>query len=242
MESIKMHTITQSIILHLLPGILIGTLYFILAPIVVDFGYPTIMALIISAIFILIPFELGVLLLQKKKGNDPNYQNIILNREKVSIKSYFFWIITIIVLSGLAFALLEPISNFLRDNVFSFIPTSHHFDFRYSGAYSSNVLLNTYILGFIVLCIIAPIAEELYFRGYLLPRIPLKEEYSGILHSFLFAGYHVWTPWMIVTRTIGFYPFVFAVQKTKNINIVIIAHCIVNTIDFIVAFIFLANL
>ena len=65
-NNITKHTLLKSIVLHLLPGILGGMCFYILSPIVKANGFPTIMALIISGIIILIPFELGSLFYRKK--------------------------------------------------------------------------------------------------------------------------------------------------------------------------------
>ena len=77
--------------------------------------------------------------------------------------------------------------------------------------------------------------EELYFRGYLLPRMPLSDTLAPVLHSALFALYHIWTPWMVVSRTIGVLPLIYVVRSKRNIYVGITAHCLANTLDFLVA-------
>ena len=87
--------------------------------------------------------------------------------------------------------------------------------------------------------IVGPLVEELYVRGYLLPRMP--GNYAGLIHSFLFGLYHVWTPWMFITRTVAMLPLIYAVKK-KNIYIGIIVHVLINSIDAIVGFAFIASM
>lgn len=239
---IQKHNILQSIILHLFPGLCIGLVYFLLVNPVRNAGYPTAMALIISGGLVLIPLELIILWIVKRKNKVSTYQNIIANREPISKKQYVFWIIAVILISGIVFGIGDSLAVFFRDSIFSWIPETHHLDMGYSEEYSVSTLTLTYTLGFVLLAIIAPIVEEVYFRGYLLPRVPKMKGFDGVFHSFLFALYHFWTPWMILTRTIGFYPFVYAVQKNRNIYISIIGHVLVNTIDFIVGFIFVYSL
>lgn len=236
------HTMLQSVALHLLPGAFIVAAYVLLVYPVVNAGYPTIMAMIIAAIIVLIPLELGIIVVVKKKHGFTTYKEIIQNRNSISTKEYILWIVAVILLSGVVFAAGEPLANLIRDNVFSWFPESHHVDFGYSNEFSVRTLMITYTLGFLVLTVVAPIVEEIYFRGYLLPRIPEMKGYNGLFHSFLFALYHMWTPWMFITRTIGFYPFVYAVQKKHNIYIAMIAHVLVNSIDFVVGFVFVSSL
>ena len=83
-NQIEKHSTIQSIILHLLPGILVGCFYFLVRQPVVNLGYPSIFALLLAFAFILIPFELGFLLVQgKKKTGRFTLQGIISYRNSI---------------------------------------------------------------------------------------------------------------------------------------------------------------
>jgi hypothetical protein len=87
------------------------------------------------------------------------------------------------------------------------------------------------------------VIEELYFRGYLLPRMPEKlGGFTAISHSALFALYHTWTPWLFVTRTLAVFPLIDIVKRKENIWVGIIAHCLLNSLDFIIGIIFISNI
>ena len=92
---------------------------------------------------------------------------------------------------------------------------------------------------FIFVAVLAPLVEELYFRGYLLPR--MKGQLAPLLHSLLFATIHVFTPWMIITRTLGLLPLIFGVKK-KNIYIGMIVHILSNSVGFITGVIFITKM
>jgi hypothetical protein len=62
-----------------------------------------------------------------------------------------------------------------------------------------------------------------------------------VLHSFLFAVYHFFTPWMIITRTLGMLPLAFAVKR-KNIWVSVIVHVLANALDLIAATAFIASM
>ena len=66
-NGISEHSLLKSATLHLLPGLLIGGCYFALAPVVKANGFPSVMALLLAGIFVLIPFELGFLIFQKRQ-------------------------------------------------------------------------------------------------------------------------------------------------------------------------------
>ena len=80
--------------------------------------------------------------------------------------------------------------------------------------------------------VVGPTVEELYFRGFLLPRMGYAWKWAPLLHSFLFGLYHVWTPWMFLTRTVGMLPLIYAVQR-RNLNLGIVTHILINLVDVI---------
>jgi membrane protease YdiL (CAAX protease family) len=55
--------------------------------------------------------------------------------------------------------------------------------------------------------------------------------WAAPIHAFLFALFHVWTPWLVVARTVALIPFTLIVQRTRNIYIAIIMHMIINVLD-----------
>jgi uncharacterized protein len=237
---VEQHTMGQSIVYHLLPGLLTGAFYFAIAQPIRNLGFPSIAAFILAAIFILIPFELGFLLYQGKKKNGVlSLEGIVLYRQRIPLWQYLVWVPAIFILVGLIFTILTPVSDFFG-TLFTWLPDTLRLDMGLGGEYSRSVLIITYLFGFIFFVLVAPTVEELYFRGYLLPRMPRWKGWTPILHSTLFALYHTWTPWMVITRTIGLLPLIFIVQRKRNIYLGIIIHCLVNAIDIIVgaAFIF----
>ena len=74
--------------------------------------------------------------------------------------------------------------------------------------YSKPALLITYGLAALFVVVLGPVVEELYFRGHLLPRMQFAGRWAPLLHSVLFALYHFFTPWMIVTRSIAMLPLI----------------------------------
>lgn len=240
--NVEKHTIGQSIGLHLLPGILAGAFYYALAQPIRNLGYPSLAALIIAGFFMLIPFQVGFLLYQgKKKNGTLSLNGIVLYRQRISLRQYLFWVPVIFLLVGLLFAGLAPVAGFL-ESLFAWLPEAMHLDMGLGGEYSKSVLIITYLFAFIFVVLIGPTVEELYFRGYLLPRMPQLKGWTPILHSTLFALYHTWTPWMFITRTIGLLPLIYIVQRKRNIYLGILIHIFANAIDIIVGVAFILSL
>ena len=235
-QQIEKHTIVQSIILHLFPGILVGIVYFIIRQPVQNFGYPSSFALIL-AIIVLVPVELGYLLLKGKQATGRyTLDGLISYRTPIPWWQSILGILIVLVLMAAIFTVSKPVDNILIEKLFFWMPT---LDSGLDGSYSKTALIVTYSIFSIFGVIVVPTVEELYFRGYLLPRIPVK--HSELFHSFLFAAYHVWTPWMFITRTIAMLPLIIAVKK-KNIYIGIVAHILLNSVDVIVGFAFIFSL
>jgi len=236
-DQIEKHSTAQSIFLHLLPGILVACFYFLARQPVANMGYPSIVALLLAYAFILIPVELGYLLyMGKKKTGRFTLQGIISYRNSIPWWQYLIWVLIIVVASGAIFTLLKPIDAFLQEKLFFWVPDTNY---GLDGNYSRTILIVTYSMFLIFIGFLSPLVEELYFRGYLLPR--MKGKYATLFHSFLFAVQHVSTPWMIITRTLALLPIVFGVKK-KNIYIGIIVHILVNMLDLVTGIVFIAKM
>ena len=231
------HTIIQSIIFHLLPGILIGGFYFLIQQPVQNLGYPSIFALMLAIAFILVPVEFGYLLYKGKQANGRyTLAGIISYRNAVPWWQILIWSLIVFIATGAIFAVLKPLESILQESLFFWVPP---LDSGLDGSYSKTALVITYATMLIFGVIVGPLVEELYFRGYLLPRVQGK--FSVIFHSFLFATYHIFTPWMIISRTIGLLPLIYAVKR-KNIYIGIIVHIVVNSLDVLTAVAFIVSM
>ena len=237
LEEIEKHSTTQSVVLHLLPGILVGAFYFLARQPVANLGYPSIFALFLAFACVLIPVELGYLLYQgKKKTGRFTLQGIISYRNPIPWWQYFVWVSIIFVIVGAIMMLFKPVDSFLQKNLFFWMPDVNS---GLDGYYSKSILIVTYSMSLIFNVFLAPMVEELYFRGYLLPR--MKGKFAILFHSFLFAAVHVFTPWMIIARTIGFLPIIFGTTK-KNIYVGMIVHIMCNSMDLLTAIVFITKM
>lgn len=234
---IEKHTTAQSIILHLLPGVLIGLFYFLTRRTVINLGYPGIAALVLAVALILIPAELGTLLVQgKKKNGCCSLKGIISYKNPVSWWQLLICALIVFGVIGIIMMLLKPTEGLLKEKLFFWMPG---LDAGLDRNFSREKLIITYSLYLVFVVILGPLVEELYFRGYLLPRMKWKN--SILFHSFLFAAYHTFTPWMIISRTFGFLPLILIVKK-KSIYHGMLVHILCNTIDFITAAVFIAGM
>jgi len=231
------HSTIQSVILHLFPGILVGCFYFLARKPVTNLGFPSIFALYLAFALVLVPVELGFLLVQgKRKTGRFTLRGIISYRNPIPWWQYLVGPIIIFTLVGAIFTVFKPVDAFLQERLFFWMPDLNS---GLDGNYSRAILIVTYTMSLIFNVFLAPLVEELYFRGYLLPR--MQGRFAILLHSFLFAAIHVFTPWMMITRTLGLLPLVFGVKKL-NIYVGMIVHILSNSVGFITAIVFIAKM
>lgn len=222
----------RQFILHLFPGGAFTLAYFVLGALFYNNGFPPILGFYLASILILFPLEIGLpILLERKKGRR-RLADVFLFREKLPswqiallIGGSLLWAGLVFVVSGSA--LVDPI----RENLFSWMP--EWFDPGYyllSQSYTRPVMIITWALGIVFGAIIAPTIEELYFRGYLLPRMSFLKAWAPLVGAILFTLYHFWSPWLFAVRLIAILPMVYAVWWKRNIWIGIVAHCLLNLV------------
>ena len=235
MHTAKQHTIMQSITLHLLPGLVGVIAYILLAPILMQLGYPAIFSILVAAAVVIMPIELGYLLRQAKLVNTSySLKNIVQYRKPLPKWQYVVIPVGLVIWGFLASGITPPLDNAIAKAWFSWLPEWFViFDFGQLRQYSRPALMATFVLGLFVNGFILPIGEELYFRGYLLPRLERFGKWAPLINVSLFSLYHFWTPWQIISRILWMLPWVYTAWYKRNIYIIMITHCAANTIGWL---------
>jgi uncharacterized protein len=101
------------------------------------------------------------------------------------------------------------------------------------SVYSKTIQFVNWLGIFLITGILAPYVEELYFRGFLLPRMAWMKSWAPVAEAFLFALYHFWSPWQLVTRFLAVLPLVYIVNRKRDLRIGVAAHWLLNTIGSI---------
>jgi len=197
---------------------------------VVRLGLPTNLALYIVVATVLIPVELGYLFYQGRKSNGTfSLRNIVLFREPMPWWQYMvfllpcvFWVLLVFFVVG------PPINRFLVEHPFHWVPEWFTFNSGNPNAYSQSALL--LLWGFYFITNVSGVfVEELYFRGYLLPRISHLGLWAPMMNVVLFSLYHFFTPWENITRILASLPCIYLVWWKRNIYLSIVLHLSVNT-------------
>ena len=238
---IKQHSALKSVLLHLIPGIpiLLGIFIFALPVFATSLGFATelgpLVGFLLSALFILIPIQIIILLYEGQKLNNKiSLKGVIGYTEKSSMKEYVILIPILLVFNIIMFVIIAPpVNDFMVETLFWWYPQ----EFNFQNLMVDPTLLAGYqgvlfglILYIIVAAILASIVEELYFRGYLLPRMEgYAKKWAPLISTVLFSLYHFFSPWENPIRIIGLFPLMYVVWKKKNIRFGIIVHVTLNT-------------
>jgi membrane protease YdiL (CAAX protease family) len=221
------HSVARTLVLHLLPGVLMVAFYALVAPLVRDLGFPSLMGIYLAILFVLIPFELGYLF-YRARTTGSSLGSVVLYREPVPRAQFVALVLGLLAWSAIFYLLVyPPLDLFFIENVFSWLPDAFFLAEDFSR-YSTAALVTTWVLGFVVNAVAGPAVEEVYFRGYLLPRISRFGAWAPLINTVLFSVYHFFTPWQNVGRILGLLPLVYAAWWKRSIYVSMGAHVLGN--------------
>lgn len=228
------HTLLQSLLYHLLPGLgpLLGVFWF--ARLMSGSGFPLAMALFLGATIGVILVELTILYwLGWKRNGRLSLEGIVTLTGRPSIAKVLLLTLGLVVWAGLVQAVLKaPLNNLLLP-AFQWLPPALQpisIDF---GLFSKGALWSMWLVGLVGTAWLAPAVEELYFRGFLLPRMAHLGGWAPLLNSVLFSLYHYWSPWENLTRLLGVVPMVYAGWRYRSVRLTLIVHCTLNTLGML---------
>ena len=230
--SIPQHPLLTSIILHLLPGVVFLAFWFIVAPLVKRWGSPVAIAGSLAILFGQLPLVLGILLYQSRKQTGRfSLRDVIAYRRPAPLWQYLIFVPLLCIWYFQA----SSIWTSLQNDLFTRVPglprwLENPLLVIDQGPYSPLVTTITLGVALISSGMIAPIIEELYFRGFLLPRIDRLGAWAVLLNVTLFAFHHLWTPLVNPGRILAWLPIIFIVWRKQNIYLGLYVHLITNLI------------
>ncbi len=230
-EATEQHSLRRSLALHVLPGALIVVVFAVSAPLVMRMGFPPLFAMVTTGMLVGLGFQLWHLLTEGRKRNGTwSLNGIVLYQEPMPLWQYLVWVplftITAFAINGLT----SPLGAALL-NALPWLPD--WFEMRnlsMLASYSRPALLVTFALYLLLNGIAAPIIEEMYFRGYLMPRLSRFGRWTALVEATLFTIYHIWQPYYWITQFFSMLPIVAAVAWRRNIKLGIVAHMALNII------------
>jgi hypothetical protein len=195
---------------------------------------PTLLLFFISALLVLFPIQIYLIL----KASKNEYGRYSLKTAFENQKKHPLWLLILLGMvcfgfAGLMTLTIMPLEHSLfsplSERLYGAIPS--YFNWRnleILNSYPKMILIITGILYFILNGLVGPIVEELFFRGYLTPRLKINNWLAPLLMTVLFSIYHFWLPFDNIFRIVAFFPAFYLAWNLKNIKIAIIFHCLSN--------------
>jgi membrane protease YdiL (CAAX protease family) len=201
------------------------------APIMEPLGLPMALALYLGAFLGVLPVQLGILYyLGWRRNGRLSLKGVVLLRQRVSAGKMLLLVLGTLVWAALVFALLGSRLDGLLRPAFAWMPSFLRTASEDFSAFPRTVALVTWAVGVVGTAWLAPFVEELYFRGFLLPRMPVSSTSAALVHAALFSLYHFWSPWQVLTRIVAVTPMTYAVQKSRSIWVSVFTHLLLNTV------------
>jgi membrane protease YdiL (CAAX protease family) len=229
------HPLWLSVVLSLFPGVALGAFIVGTTPVLKGWGLDPIFALFGGIGLVIVPLELGCLAIASRRISGSwsplavtDYRSKLPPGQllPMAIGLAIWFIFTLIVwISLLEGWVIDWLPSWVPDSILQFAQTNAEGDPPSAGVFAAFV-----VIAFVFNGLVGPITEELYFRGYLLPRIDRYGIWAPILNTLLFSIYHVWSPWRWPQIAVGFLPLALVAWKKRSIYVSMIAHVIVNIV------------
>lgn len=220
------HSLPLSIALHLIPGALIVGVYFLVQPTVKALSLPSFVSWAIALCVVLFPVLFGLLWLGRQRNGRFSLRGVLKYLDKPVSRGKLIAIVAALIVWFIAVSsLLIPLDNAVYHSFFTWLP--------YEGAGDPTGYLNGYPRTTVIITLAAclpltgfslPLIEELYFRGFLLPRLPQLGRWAPVVNTVLFSVYHFWSPWGALSRVIFFLPGPVLVWWKKDLRLSIGMH------------------
>ncbi|MDE7333044.1 MAG: CPBP family intramembrane metalloprotease [Lachnospiraceae bacterium] len=205
---------------------------------------PHILLFCILGTVILVPMELGVIFSASKRENGVySLKSAFIGQEKLPLWKILIIAFVFFGVAGLLSAFVAPLENQIfaqtRVTLLNNLPIGFDWtNYEYMKSFSKPILILTCIYYGAFNVLIAPITEELFFRGYLTSHYKKQSSFLPIVIAVLFSLYHFWLPFNNIFRILAFAPVAYVAYKEKNLYISICFHCLCNlfsVVSFVMA-------
>ncbi len=224
----------KSVLFHLYPGLIITLFFVIITPYILNLGYPPQLSMLIAIVFVVIPIMLLHLHKVKKIEGVKRIKDLMPYQESLPKIKLFGYVLGLLIFAFLVYGLTQPLNEILTEKFLYWLPDWYKVqDFE---GYSKNIIVIVLILNLVLNGFIAPYIEELYFRGYLLPRMKNFGTLAPIMSAILFSLYHFWQPQIYITLIIALLPMTYLTWKTKSLSLAIYTHIGLNVVGALLSF------
>jgi membrane protease YdiL (CAAX protease family) len=234
----------EMVVLHFLPGAVQMTAFAVLARPMLAAGAPRALAFLAAVVVAGLPCMLAVLLRARGRGGSggPTGRQVVRNRAPMPRWQYVALYVPLLALAfGLLFA-TAPLNRLLAEKVFFWLPDYLQPEWQPPALPARALVLLGLVLQVLIDGVVAPVTEEVYFRGYLLPRMGYLGGWAPAVNALLFAVQHFWQPYNWLLIFLLSLSLTYVVWWKRNIYIAMLLHGSANTIGAVLALVgFLAS-
>ena len=208
-----------------------------LAPLMARLGLPRYFSFTVAEALVLTPIELGLLLRAAHRATGRwslrALPSVLAYRRPLTRRVIL--LVPVLLVLGLAVLVAYmPVSSAISSGLTGIYP---HWLIAANNApagFSKVVLVSTLLATLAVDGVINPTVEELYFRGYLLPRLPVAGWSAIPVSAALFSMQHYWQPWnwlVIFGLQLG---LTTLVVRLRCVRLGIVMHILTNSLGLLV--------
>jgi uncharacterized protein len=224
-------SLLKLVVLFLAPGAAGVLAYIAVAGVIQAAGYPPIAALTVAFIGAILPIEIAVLLFARSHARAAG-EPLIPYRQAMRWRSWAWLVPALVAAALVAKVLMSPVDARIAGGVFGWLPSwfGQSVDPSRVGQYSVTAWVVTLSVYTVVNGFVTPIVEEIYFRGWLLPRMERFGRWAPLLNVTLFSVYHFWLPSQVLSRIAAIAPWAYAVRWRRNVYVGMAVHIFLNTV------------
>ena len=225
--------------LHLVPGAVFSILLIFLSRVFVRHGLTAYLAELLLIPACLAPMLVGIMIVSGwRRESGLSLRTVITYRARGTISDYVVWPILIFLFWAIASLAVTPLSNRLEAWYLTWFPARLGTEALVTGVASCSPAQRhvSLVLSILLSGLLAPLVEEAYFRGYLLPRMRHLGRLAPVLNALLFGLYHFFVPWALPGIFLAFLPIALLVQARENFRIGVVVHVMFNLTGILTLF------
>jgi len=224
----------KTIMYHLYPGIFITLGFIVLAPLSIQYGFPPQAGMLVAIALIALPLLLSHLVIAKKKESKKRITELNGLTNKLPAGKLLLFSLGLVALAFLIWGITQPLNQIITKNFLGWLP--EWFTVQDLEGYSETNIKITLVLNLLLNGLLMPVIEELYFRGYLLPRMTIFGKYAFVINALLFSFYHFWQPYIYLTLILSLLPMNYVVWKKNDLRVAVLTHSLMNLTGAILSF------
>jgi uncharacterized protein len=232
------HGIVRSIALHLGPGVAMLGFYLLVAPVVMRWGFPPILASLLTIPIIQLPWVVGYLGHASFRATGRvDVAAVIDYRTSLRAREYVGYSVALIVWGALVFqAYVAAGGPEFAGRAFAWLPEWFLNPQDFGEIVALDPARLAILIGSLLVFagVVAPVIEEIYYRGHLLPGVSRLGFWAPLLTTALFTTAHLESPWENPARFFMVLPLVYLVWWKRSLRLGIFVHVALNTISALV--------